>query len=169
MPVALETTKRKFHNLLDNLTKPPPTSLSDAPSMLNQPAAKRVRLEPRTRHPRPTSTISLVSSRDSGDVVKATASSSEPSKPYYVPWSHEFFLQRLKTFADVTMWSPKPDNINEVAWAKRGWTCAGINTVACKGGCEQRVVVGLRPRRKDTNGEEIADSEDYGVEVGRRS
>ena len=51
-------------------------------------------------------------------------------------------------------------------WAKRGWVCEGWNTVACKGGCEQRVVVILRPKRKDKDGKEIDNSEDMSMEVG---
>jgi len=74
-------------------------------------------------------------------------------------------LRRLKTFADLSNWTSKPDPINEVAWAKKGWICVGVNTVACKGGCEQRVVVALRPPRKDEEGKDIAGSEDYSVDV----
>ena len=51
-------------------------------------------------------------------------------------------------------------------WAKRGWICEGWNTVACKGGCEQRVVVILRPKRQDEDGKEIDNSEDMNMEVG---
>lgn len=169
MPIALETSKRKFHQLLDNLTKPPSTtSRSDGIQMLNQPAAKRARLEPQTRHARPTSTISLVASKEDEGALTGSAIALQTSKPYYTPWSHDCFLQRLRTFADLTLWASKPDSINEVAWAKRGWTCVGVNAVSCKGGCEKRVVVALRPRRKDENGVEIADSEDYSVDVGMR-
>lgn len=55
--------------------------------------------------------------------------------------------------------------MNEVVWAKKGWVCVGVNTVACKGGCEQRVVVALRPPRKDEEGKNIEGSEDYSVDV----
>lgn len=87
-------------------------------------------------------------------------------EPNYVPWSHEQFLRRLKTFADLKSWTSKPDAVNEVEWAKRGWVCVDVNTVGCRGGCEQRVVVGLRPGRKDDQGVEIEGSEDYSVEIG---
>ena len=35
----------------------------------------------------------------------------------------------------------KPDAINEVQWAKRGWSCVGRETVECMGGCGKRIVV----------------------------
>jgi hypothetical protein len=63
--------------------------------------------------------------------------------PNFAPWSQETFLARLKTFHKVSYWHPKPELIGEVHWAKRGWSCVDVNTVACKGGCERRVVVKL--------------------------
>ena len=87
----------------------------------------------------------------------------------YNPWSRPGFLKRLRTFNDLTHWTPgKPDEINEVAWAKRGWTLdegGGINRVACKKGCEQRAVVTLRPPRKDEEGKEIPGTEDWDQDV----
>lgn len=75
----------------------------------------------------------------------------EPKKaPNYTPWSHDHFVERMKTFSDVMRWGPKPDKLNEVEWAKRGWVCENLNTVACKGGCEKRLVVKLEPKEKDT-------------------
>lgn len=194
-PVALNTTKRKFHKLLDNLTasksqtslvsvrdsqdgstasltatsaEPPPkrSRLSDL-GMERPPSAARGK-------PRPLSRDSLLpreSLERPGSVrlvgPQAAERPSTPRKtPNYAPYSHEQFLARLKTFADVRLWSTKPDRIGEVEWAKRGWVCEGWNTVACKGGCEQRVVVILRPKRKDEDGKEIDNSEDMSMEVG---
>ena len=37
----------------------------------------------------------------------------------------------------------KPDKINEVQWAKRGWTCVGRDRVGCVGGCGSEVVIKL--------------------------
>lgn len=88
-----------------------------------------------------------------------------PRKPNFQPYSQELFLGRLKTFAYVKRWSTKPDGIGEVEWAKRGWSCDAWNTVACKGGCEKRVVVKLRPKRKGEDGVEIERSEDMTVDV----
>lgn len=91
---------------------------------------------------------------------------STPRKaPNFQPFSQEQFLERLKTFADVKKWTIKPDAVGEVEWAKRGWVCDTWNTVACKGGCEQRVVVRLRPKRKDRDGKDIDMSEDLAVDI----
>jgi hypothetical protein len=98
--------------------------------------------------------------------TKASATPTTPRKtPNFAPYSQEQFLARLKTFADVKKWTNKPDAIGEVEWAKRGWVCDTWNTVACKGGCEQRVVVKLRPKRKDEAGKEIEMSEDLAVDI----
>jgi hypothetical protein len=98
--------------------------------------------------------------------TNAAATSTTPRKtPNFAPYSQEQFLARLKTFADVKKWTNKPDAIGEVEWAKRGWMCDTWNTVACKGGCEQRVVVKLRPRRKDASGKEMEMTEDLGVDI----
>lgn len=79
----------------------------------------------------------------------------------YAPWSHEQFLARLKTFADVRMWTPKPVGIGEVEWAKRGWIVTGKDTVGCKGGCEKRLLVKLVKEAKKTDeaGQTEADEE----------
>ena len=37
----------------------------------------------------------------------------------------------------------KPEPINEVQWAKRGWSCVGRERVGCVGGCGKEVVVKL--------------------------
>jgi hypothetical protein len=99
-------------------------------------------------------------------VGKATISKpSTPRKPAnFQPYSQEQFLGRMKSFADVKKWTTKPDAINEIEWARRGWSCDTWNTVACKGGCEKRVAVKLRPKRKDANGKAIEMSEDLSAE-----
>ena len=96
----------------------------------------------------------------------STPKASTPRKaPNFQPYSQDHFLERLKTFADVRKWTTKPDAINEVEWAKRGWSCDIWNTVACKGGCENRVAVKLRPKRKDANGKELEMSEDLAFDI----
>ena len=96
----------------------------------------------------------------------STPKASTPRKePNFQPYSQEHFLARLKTFADVKKWTTKPDAINEVQWAMRGWSCDIWNTVACKGGCENRVAVKLRPKRKDAKGRDLEMSEDLAVDI----
>jgi hypothetical protein len=94
------------------------------------------------------------------------ANAAIPQKPAnFQPYSQEQFLGRLKTFANVKKWSSKPDAIGEVEWAKRGWSCDLWNTVACKGGCEQRLAVRLRPKRKDANEQDIEMTEDLAFDI----
>lgn len=77
--------------------------------------------------------------------------------PPFAPWSNEQFLQRLKTFADVRSWTPKPEGITEVEWAKRGWALVSDgdvrDTIWCRA-CKQRLVVILQ-KEKGTGGEEV--------------
>lgn len=83
----------------------------------------------------------------------------ERELPAYAPWSQDQFLARLKTFADLRNWSPKPVGIGEVEWAKRGWTIAAKDTVGCKGGCEKRLLVKVVKEKKDTSGTTETDDE----------
>ncbi|TKA72511.1 hypothetical protein B0A55_07031 [Friedmanniomyces simplex] len=128
MPEAIATTKRKFYKALESLNNPPAARPTE-------PAAKRVR--------RSISTTSTASRTAPAAKIPHTDDGAPRKPPNFSPWSHETFLARLSTFSSVSLWHPKPDAINEVEWAKRGWVCVGINTVACKGGCEKRVVVSL--------------------------
>ncbi|EOD44886.1 Zinc finger C3HC-like protein [Neofusicoccum parvum] len=108
--------------------------------------------------PKSASSLSLAQRAKSIRLIKKDKAkeAAEPKKaPNYTPWSHDHFVERMKTFADVKLWSPKPDRISEVEWAKRGWVCENRDTVACKGGCEKRIVVKLEPKKKDTEDEEV--------------
>ncbi|KAF2092297.1 zf-C3HC-domain-containing protein [Saccharata proteae CBS 121410] len=178
MAVALNTSKRKFHKILDNITAS--TSQPNLASTLREKNASAMSLaaseiEPPSKRSR----TSLSGSFASEDRPSTSASTpAAPSKlslaqraksirlvrksdehapkeqrktPNYAPWSHDLFIERMKTFSDVKLWTPKPDILNEVEWAKRGWVCDGLNKVACKGGCEERVVVKLEPNRKEEN------------------
>lgn len=77
--------------------------------------------------------------------------------PPFAPWSHEQFLQRLRTFTDVRSWTPKPEGITEVTWAKRGWALVNDanvrDTIWCRA-CKQRLVVKLQKEKGD-GGEEM--------------
>ncbi|KAL2354808.1 C3HC zinc finger-like-domain-containing protein [Cryomyces antarcticus] len=166
MAVALTTSKRKFNKLLDSLTSSSQTSLAtiqDVPST-STPQAKRPRSSTESFNSiRSTSTS--VTTRPIAKLKSTVADTPPRPAPNYAPWNQAAFLARLKTFSDVKTWSPKPDSINEVVWAKRGWICEALNRVACKGGCEARLVVQLRPKRKNADGEDIDGSEDYSTEV----
>jgi len=92
----------------------------------------------------------------------SSGSSAEKKKPEYVPWSREGFLERLETFSkSVLDFSPKPDEINEVAWAKRGWRCVSPETVGC-GSCGRRVLidVGTIDKKRNGDGQATVDEDD---------
>ncbi|KAI9687409.1 MAG: hypothetical protein M1820_010463 [Bogoriella megaspora] len=187
MAMAISTTKRKFDKLLENFSYDSPSSIrsvshlngsttslssSETPTQdTSPPAAKRLRGSPKSIRELAQERLAAKRAAAAAAAIAATEGTilTEKRQPNYVPWSQEAFLARLKTFADVKLWTPKPDAISEVEWAKRGWRCDGeggaINTVACKGGCEKRVSVRLRPKRKDAEGNTIEGSEDYSVDV----
>ncbi|KAK4636329.1 hypothetical protein CLAFUW4_00392 [Fulvia fulva] len=165
MPEAIATSKRKFYKALDALTNAtaPPKTVSDTPSSSSAERSSaaafdeaRERVRKRLRHS--TSTGSLDAS-----VISLSRGKNAPkpnsTPPHFSPWSQETFLARLKTFSSVSLWHPKPDVVNEVAWAKRGWVCVDVNTVACRRGCERRVVVSLDIPTKPTPAEDDADDE----------
>jgi len=168
MPEALATTKRKFHKLLDSrfgtpsapaaATPPRPTSQGT----INEPTTKRIRSSD--------STTSLATS-----LRTKTATTKSPINPVrgesnFAPWSHDAFVKRLRSFGPVTMWHPKPDAVGEVEWAKRGWWCVDTNTVGCKGGCGQRLLVKVEPiaRRRRVQAEEGEDEEDEDEEENQQ-
>jgi len=73
--------------------------------------------------------------------------------PKYCPGDREQLLRRLATFQELTDWTPKPDRVNEVQWAKRGWICQGKERVRCVL-CSQELAVKLN--RKEVDGKEIS-------------
>ncbi|KAK4220010.1 zf-C3HC-domain-containing protein [Rhypophila decipiens] len=77
----------------------------------------------------------------------------EGQLPKYCPGDREQLLRRLATFQELTEWAPKPDAVNEVEWAKRGWVCQGKERVRCTL-CSKEIVVKIN--RKEIDGKEIA-------------
>ncbi|OAA62829.1 c3hc zinc finger protein [Niveomyces insectorum RCEF 264] len=71
-----------------------------------------------------------------------------PPAPRYCPGDREQLLRRLATFQELTDWTPKPNRINEIEWAKRGWVCQGKERVRCTL-CSKELVVQLRRRSQD--------------------
>ncbi|KAM0723498.1 hypothetical protein Q7P37_000485 [Cladosporium fusiforme] len=172
MPEAIATSKRKFHKLLDSITAAsntlPPSQQRDNANGANanasltarekmelasDRASKRLRsstssaslsttLGSSLRRSANASTTSLPRTMGSSKVIRVDPRD-DKQIPNFSPWSQETFLARLKTFSKVSNWHPKPEAIGEIHWAKRGWSCVDLNTVACKGGCERRVVVKL--------------------------
>lgn len=169
MPEAIATSKRKFHKLLDSITAASNTlPTRDNAATTTTPLTAREKMElasdrarKRLRHstsstslptslgsstltrPANSSTTSLSQSRLAASKTSIANADENQELPNFAPWSQAQFLQRLKTFRKVTYWHPKPAVIGEVHWAKRGWTCVDVNLVACRGGCERRVLVKL--------------------------
>ncbi|KAF2452913.1 C3HC zinc finger-like-domain-containing protein [Lineolata rhizophorae] len=222
-PVALNTSKRKFHKLLDSLTASNTSAAnlaaqnkddaarSSATTLPNvsraatpvhaaagtpEPPSKRSRfggaaaatagtstptrptsvrlVTPTGPHALPSSPSGGRPSSRPGSVrsyASAPPSDERKREPNFTPWSQPRFLARLKTFADVKAWGPgKPDKVGEVAWAKRGWVCetegGSRDVVACKGGCEGRVVVRLGGVKKRKEGDGDAGGNEQTEQLG---
>ncbi|KKY33588.1 putative c3hc zinc finger domain-containing protein [Diaporthe ampelina] len=73
-------------------------------------------------------------------------------KPKYCPGDRDELLKRLASFQELTDWTPKPNPVAEVQWAKRGWICQGKERVRCTL-CNKELVVKLN--RKEVDGKEV--------------
>ncbi|KAL4932793.1 mRNA capping enzyme-domain-containing protein [Aspergillus undulatus] len=158
MSYALETKKRKFHRVLESLTKPSNTESSNqtadpATALEHASSAKRARLSG--------GDSILASVRKDilrKDILKKARSASRSSsvssqsRPSFVPWDRERFLERLETFRRVDRWSPKPTEVNEVEWAKRGWICTDVARVTCVSACGGSVIVKIPDELDELDG-----------------
>lgn len=86
-------------------------------------------------------------------------SAASPSKgtktnepPKYCPGDRDELIRRLATFQELTEWTPKPDKVNEIEWAKRGWVCHGKERVQCTL-CHKELVV--RTSKEQIDGKEV--------------
>ncbi|KAH8903117.1 zf-C3HC-domain-containing protein [Coniochaeta sp. PMI_546] len=176
------TVKRKFASLIQGISTRPPTATSEteAESNENQTSSdpssimandfglltkKRRTVEPRSSTPsryvslqkdrtpplKGPTTISNITLR------KWTPNGSVPppakdAQPKYCPGDREQLIKRLASFQELTDWTPKPDPVNEVEWAKRGWMCHGKELVRCIL-CNKELVVKLN--RKEIDGKEV--------------
>ncbi|KAI0451283.1 C3HC zinc finger-like-domain-containing protein [Xylaria acuta] len=68
--------------------------------------------------------------------------------PRYCPSDRDELIRRLGTFQELTEWTPKPDQVNEIEWAKRGWVCQGKERVRCTL-CHKELVVKTNTRTVD--------------------
>ncbi|KAM0259340.1 hypothetical protein ACHAQJ_003372 [Trichoderma viride] len=76
----------------------------------------------------------------------------------YSPGDREELLKRLATFQEFTDWTPKPDKINEVEWAKRGWVCQGKERVRCLL-CHKELVVKLKKEAGENEADALTSAE----------
>ncbi|KAI9850387.1 MAG: hypothetical protein M1830_007029, partial [Pleopsidium flavum] len=164
MTYAIDTTKRKFHRILDSLTNTSSTSLSTNRQNSNvSTTTLPINLESPPKKPRiarPASAYVRASSRSHTDDATRSHIAGKKSTPVeivedhrppnFVPLDRGQFLARLKTFRHVDKWTSKPARVNEVQWAKRGWSCVGKERVGCVGGCGKELVIKLERMEEDT-------------------
>jgi hypothetical protein len=161
MSYALETKKRKFTRVLESLSKP--LAPGDGAKTAKDPLmAARERLADTTHAPSikrvrvGDGNVDNLKTKTTVSRILRTTSSSASLRPNFVPWDRDRFLERLETFRPVTRWTSQPAPINEVEWAKRGWSCTDYMRVSCVGGCGASIVVKLP--------EEVDDFEDLDSE-----
>lgn len=151
MSYAVESKKRKFHRVLESISKPLASDNASKQSTATPATAAQNRLSGDLSIKKvrlgSNDTSDLASVRNS--ILKIprpknrAASSSSNKRPTFVPWDRERFLERLETFRRVDRWTSKPAPVNEVQWAKRGWICTDVMRVSCVSGCGGSVVVKL--------------------------
>ncbi|KAJ5346653.1 hypothetical protein N7541_009135 [Penicillium brevicompactum] len=162
MSYAVESKKRKFHRVLESLSKPhtpdnAPKQTSAAPATTQDRLSanlsiKKVRLG-NTDHsvlPAVQNSINKISRP-----AHRIASANSNKRPTFVPWDRERFLERLETFRRVDRWTSKPAPINEVQWAKHGWVCTDAMRVTCVSECGGAVVVKLPEEIDELDGFDI--------------
>ena len=154
MSYALETKKRKFHRVLESLTKPstpdqPTKESTTAPTTTARDAIKKIPLSKDDDTSTSSIKHSILKVARPGTRASSVSSTARPS---FVPWDRERFLERLETFRRVDRWSSKPAAVSEVAWAKRGWICTDVSRVTCVGGCGGSVVVKLPDELDELDG-----------------
>jgi len=175
----MNVSKRKLDNLLDTDVStssiatpknhsPPAHTTTDIESETE--AQKRRRISDRfvdlsraVKPLHPVSALSRVSaatSQHKKSASLATAASSQ-DVPRYAPWDREAFLKRLKSFSSLTDWTPKPAKVNEVQWAKRGWTCQKKERVRCCL-CSKEILVKLNKKEVDGKEEDVYVAQNIG-------
>lgn len=85
--------------------------------------------------------------------VKRPEPQAEKPMARFCPSDRAELLKRLATFHDITDWTPKPDRVSEIEWARRGWVCHGKETVRCVL-CHKELVVKLN--KKEVDGKEVS-------------
>lgn len=171
----MSSTKRKFNALLDGLGSRPASTVSIESSNDNNlvadtgasadPDTKKPRLNYTSSNTNPAGrlTHSLTSRIDrsirtmstiSAKVKKLDSSNETKEAPKYAPWDRDAFYERLKSFRDIVMWTPKPDKVNEVEWAKRGWVCGKYERVRCYN-CNVELLVGLNKKKGEDGKDEL--------------
>ncbi|KAF7917237.1 uncharacterized protein EAE98_010342 [Botrytis deweyae] len=170
----MNTTKRKFNALLNGLgskksdsslsahevNKPPEKPQNETDSNMKKPrisysSSNATRLSSLTR-----ASSAAPSEFDSArqrlaPVHKLSATPVSPAEPpKWTPYDRGEFLKRLKSFSNLTDWTPKPAKVNEVEWAKRGWVCQKKERVRCCF-CNVEILVKLNKKEEDGKEKEV--------------
>jgi len=157
----MNATKRKFNALLSGIGNKSSTSL---PKEVNNtdPASTGADIQAKKRRisgdsvPQPTSNsrVNVLSNSATMGHKKSASVAVGPVSveiPKYAPWDRTEFLKRLKSFSNLTDWTPKPARVNEVEWAKRGWVCQKFERVRC---CLCNVEILVKLNKKEVDGKE---------------
>ncbi|KAH7312154.1 C3HC zinc finger-like-domain-containing protein [Stachybotrys elegans] len=167
----MNATKRKFNALLQGLSNAQPAGTpakpaGEKPGYPSSPAtslnASSDDILKRRRMGLPTSTPTTPSKNPpshhgspAGHQVTRLGFSKDSKGPpaKYCPGDRDELLRRLATFQEITDWTPKPDRVNEVEWAKMGWVCQGKERVRCVL-CSRELLVKLNRKELD-DGKEV--------------
>lgn len=162
MSYAVEAKKRKFHRVLESLSKPttpdnapkaaPGASTTTQDRLAANLSIKKVRLSSNDESTLPAVQNSLNKIYRPAHQI---ASANSNKRPTFVPWDRDRFLERLETFRRVDRWTSKPAPINEVQWAKHGWICTDVMRVTCVSECGGAVVVKLPDEIDELDGFDI--------------
>ena len=148
----MSATKRKFNALLQGLSDNR-TAQDDSQSAYDALLQKRRRLGfPPSTAPKfdaPSTPATDLSSSTLQRRRQRASQDKHVRKPAikYCPSDREELLSRLGTFQDITRWTPKPDKISEIEWAKRGWFCHAKETVRCVL-CSKELILRIRSTRQ---------------------
>ena len=147
----MNATKRKFNALLNGIGNKSSTSLPQKDNELlstdTTTLIKKRRIIPSKIGETPTTIRLGAGHKKSASAVTGLANAT----PKYAPWDRVAFLKRLKSFSNLTDWTAKPAQVNEVEWAKRGWVCQKSERVRC---CSCNVEILVKLNRKEVDGVE---------------
>lgn len=155
----MNATKRKFNALLNGIGNKSTTSLSSKEvNNVSKPDSTATSSDTQTKKRRITPPSTATSKFPASSAVTmahqksiSLATNAVTAEPKYAPWDRAAFLKRLKSFSNLTDWTPKPARVNEVEWAKRGWVCQKFERVRC---CLCNVEILVKLNKKEVNGKE---------------
>lgn len=111
-----DDSEKRFHSIMDKLFHAPKSSSSSSNAQI---------LRGKKRE-HPSSVLALTEPKSSSNVVPTSSQS-----PLCRPWDRGDLIRRLATFKAMT-WFAKPQVINALNCARRGWINVDIDTIACE-------------------------------------